>query len=67
MAVTVLWLVLAAFAAGWEMVCRRFGSRWTSLSELGSRAWASMPGRLLLVTGWAFIGWHVFARYTLPR
>jgi hypothetical protein len=23
-------------------------------------------GKFLLIAGWAFVGWHVFARYTLP-
>ncbi len=67
MAVTSVWLAVFAAAAAWEVRCHRSGSRWTSLSEVGARLFRSRPGRLLLVAGWGFVGWHVFARYTLPR
>ena len=66
MAVTAIWLVLLGAAVLWEIACQRPGSRWTPLSEIGARLWGSRPGRLLLVGGWGFVGWHVFARYTLP-
>ncbi len=66
MAVTAIWLVLFGAAVLWEVACHRPGSRWTPLSEIGARIWGSPPGRLLLVGGWGFVGWHVFARYTLP-
>ncbi len=65
-AVTVLWLGLIAAGVTWEVRCHRPGSRWSSLSHVVARSWTSMPGRLLLVAVWAFVGWHVFARYTLP-
>ncbi len=67
MAVTATWLVVLVAAVAWEILCHRPGSRWTSLSEIGARLSGTRPGRLLLVAGWGFIGWHVFARYTLPR
>ena len=67
MLVTAAWVALMVLAAGWELSCHRPGSRWTSLSELASRVARTRPGRLLLVAGWGFVGWHVFARYTLPR
>jgi Family of unknown function (DUF6186) len=66
MAVTTIWVLLMGAAVVWEIACRRPGSRWTSLSEIGARLWVSRPGRLLLVGVWGFVGWHVFARYTLP-
>jgi hypothetical protein len=66
-AVTAIWLAVLVLAVAWESVCRRPGSGWTSLTDIGSRWWASRPGRLVLVGGWGFLGWHVFARYTLPR
>jgi hypothetical protein len=28
--------------------------------------WRRVPGRILLVVAWGFVGWHFFARYTLP-
>jgi hypothetical protein len=64
--VTVLWLGLLAAGAGWEARCHRPGSRWTSLTDIAARGWRSAPGRVLLIALWAFVGWHVFARYTLP-
>jgi hypothetical protein len=67
MVVTVVWLGLMAASAAWEVRCRRPGSRWTSLSELGARMGRGLPGRIALLALWAFIGWHVFARYTIPR
>jgi Family of unknown function (DUF6186) len=66
MAVTVIWLVLIGAAILWEIACHRSGSQWTSLSEIGARLCVSRPGRLVLVALWGFVGWHVFARYTLP-
>jgi TRAP-type C4-dicarboxylate transport system permease small subunit len=65
MAVTILWIMLAA-AILWEVVCRRSGGRWTSLADLGARLGGRLPGVLVLIAIWAFVGWHVFARYTLP-
>jgi Family of unknown function (DUF6186) len=67
MAVTAIWVLLMGAAVVGEALCHRPGSRWTSMSALGSRLWSSRPGRLLLVGVWGFVGWHLFARYTLPR
>ena len=67
MIVIVAWLGLMAAGVVWEVRCHRSGSRWTSLSDLGSRLGGRRPGRIVLVALWAFVGWHVFARYTLPR
>lgn len=60
------WLGLMAAAVAWEVRCHRSGSRWTSLSDLGARMGSARLGRVVLVGLWAFVGWHVFARYTLP-
>ncbi len=66
MAVIVLWVTLVSAACVWEVLCRRTGGRWTSLADLGARLGGRLPGRILLIGIWAFVGWHVFARYTLP-
>ncbi len=63
---TAIWLGLIVVAGAWEVRCHRPGSRWTSLTGVGTRIGSSWPGRLALVVIWAFIGWHVFARYTIP-
>ena len=65
MAVTVVWLALMAAAVAWEVACRRSGGRWADLAAVAARLWSRVPGRSVLVALWAFVGWHVFARYTL--
>jgi len=65
-AITVTWVALIVACAAWEIACHRSGGRWASLVDIIDRVWARLPGRILLVLVWAFIGWHVFARYTLP-
>jgi hypothetical protein len=64
--VTLVWVGLAAAAAGWELFSRRAGSRWTSLGDVVARLGSRRAGRLVLLVLWAFVGWHVFARYTVP-
>jgi hypothetical protein len=64
--VTVLWLALLVGAAAWEIRCRRSGSRWIDLGQIGARMGSRIPGRIALLVVWAFIGWHLFARYTVP-
>jgi len=66
MVVTILWILLASAAILWEVVCHRSGGRWTGLADLGARLSSRLPGRIVLISIWAFVGWHVFARYTLP-
>jgi TRAP-type C4-dicarboxylate transport system permease small subunit len=65
--VTALWVVLLAAAVVWEVVCRCSGGRWTSLGELAGAMGARWPGLVILLVLWAFVGWHVFSRYTLPH
>lgn len=62
-----VWLALAVAGVVWEVRCRRPGSRWTSLADVGRRMGGGVPGRIALLVLWAFVGWHVFARYTIPR
>lgn len=66
MAVTIAWLVLAASGIVYEVWCHLSGRRSMSLSGIGWALWGRLPGRLVLIGLWAFVGWHVFARYTLP-
>lgn len=66
MVVMIAWIVLAAAGLIWEIFCHLSGRRWTSLANIGSTLWSRLPGRLVLVVIWAFVGWHMFARYTLP-
>ena len=65
MLATVAWLAIIATAIVWEVVCR--SSRgWASLTAIASRLWLNPVGRIAYVAIWAFVAWHVFARYTLP-
>jgi Family of unknown function (DUF6186) len=66
-AVTIVWLVLLATGALWEIVCHLSHGRWTSLTALVKAMANRLPGKLVLIAAWAFVGWHLFARYTLPR
>jgi hypothetical protein len=67
MFISLVWLALLAVAVLWEFYCNLGDPRWVSLIRIGAAIGHSLAGRLLLLTGWAFVGWHLFARYTLPR
>jgi Family of unknown function (DUF6186) len=64
---TIAWLALAGVGLAWELVCRRTRGRWASLGTIGSALGSRLPGRMALLALWGFVGWHLFARYTLPR
>jgi hypothetical protein len=65
--VSFVWLALLAAGLLWELYCNLVDGRWVSLARVGAVIARSRAGRLLLVAVWAFAGWHLFARYTLPR
>jgi len=64
---TIAWLVLGTTAVVWELGCRRSGGRCSSLGAIGSALWSRLPGSIVLIALWGFVGWHLFARYTVPR
>lgn len=77
MAVTVLWLAVLGVGVGWEAYCHLAGRasssspsgpdrRWATLTSLAARLWARPAGRVALILAWAFVGFHIFARYTVP-
>lgn len=66
MVATVAWLAILATAIVWAAVSHT-GSGWASLTTMALRLWRNPLGRIAYVAIWAFVGWHVFARYTLPR
>jgi len=66
MVVTIGWVVLAVAGLTWETICHLSGRRWAGLADIAAAVWSGLPGRLVLIGLWAFVGWHVFARYTLP-
>jgi len=65
--VSLVWLALLAAGLLWELYCNLVDRRWVSLTRVGAVIARTRTGRLLLVATWAFAGWHLFARYTLPR
>jgi hypothetical protein len=65
-ATTIAWLVLLAAGVLWEIACSLSHGRWTRLTGLGAVVASRLLGTLVLIGIWAFIGWHLFARYTLP-
>ncbi len=67
MVVSLVWLALLAAGLLWELYCNLVNGRWVSLTRVGAVIARNRAGRLLLVAAWAFAGWHLFARYTLPR
>jgi uncharacterized protein DUF6186 len=67
MTVSLLWLALMASAVLWELYTTFVDPRRIGITRIGAAIGRHQAGRLLLVAGWAFIGWHLFARYTLPR
>ncbi len=66
MAVTAIWLVLFGLAVAWEARCHLGANPPPGLTNLAGAAWRHPAGRVVLLAAWAFAGWHVFARYTLP-
>ena len=64
---TLAWFSLAGAAVALECAGRASHGRWPDLVSIASAAWSRPIGRLVLITAWTFVGWHLFARYTVPR
>lgn len=66
MVIVVVWTALLGAAVTWESWCRFANRGWLRLSDLCTALARHRAGQLLLIAMWAFVGWHLFARYTLP-
>jgi hypothetical protein len=66
MIITIAWIILLVALAGWAAHAAHHPRRWAGLAEMVSAASGSRWGRLALFVCWAFIGLHLFTRYTLP-
>ena len=66
MVVAVAWTALLGAALAWECWCQVARPRWLGVSDLCLTLARHPVGRLLLIVVWAFVGWHLFARYTIP-
>ena len=63
----ILWFVLLGASVAIEILARLVPAKLASLTEFGSRVTSRRLGRVLLALFWAFVGVHLFARYTIPR
>jgi hypothetical protein len=61
-----LWIALLVLCALIELSARVRPKRISTLSRTVSMLATRIPGRTLLVL-WVFVGFHLFARYTLPN
>jgi hypothetical protein len=62
----IAWTVLLGAALAWECWCRLARPRWLGVTDVCAAIARHPVGKLLLIAAWAFVGLHVFARYTLP-
>ncbi|MHB1987661.1 MAG: DUF6186 family protein [Acidimicrobiales bacterium] len=65
MSVAVVWALIGVLVLVAEARART-KDRWCSLAVLGAKIASYRFGRICLVASWAFVGWHLFARYTVP-
>ncbi len=59
---TALWVVAAVALVICEVASRTLKRGWPTAAELVRGARGHVAGRFLLVIGWIWLGWHVFAR-----
>lgn len=59
-----LWAMVALSAIGLELVAR-FTGNLPRLGDLVGRMGERRVGRLGLWAIWAYLGWHLFGRYTI--
>jgi hypothetical protein len=62
-----LWTALLVVGVLIEIVGRIRPGNVSNLSRAASMAAARIPGRLMLIAFWLFVGFHLFARYTVPH
>ena len=58
----VLWLVAAGALGACEVASRRIRRGGPTAGQVLRSARGHLAGRLVLVIGWVWLGWHVFAR-----
>jgi hypothetical protein len=64
---TWLWVALLGISVVVEVIGRVRPGGVATLRRVGALVAVRVPGRLLLVVIWVFVGIHLFARYTVPR
>jgi hypothetical protein len=63
----ILWFVPLGASVAIEILARLVPERFAALTDLASRVASGRLGPLLLILFWAFVGVHLFARYTIPH
>ncbi len=58
----VVWALLGAVLAAGQIAALVTRGRFPGLGSLVERVTAGPAGRILLVLGWMWLGWHAFAR-----
>jgi hypothetical protein len=64
--ITAVWVALLVLVVALEVIAHRSGARAASLEAIAERTWRRPLGRAALLACWAFVGVHLFCRYTLP-
>ena len=62
-----IWIALLIAAVIVEVLGRRFPTRVSTLRRTLSMVARQIPGRAILMLLWVFVGFHLFARYTVPH
>jgi hypothetical protein len=64
---TLLWVAIGVLGVAWGLAARFGLTSWPGLGRVFGRIGARRTGRVVLLLVWAFLGVHVFARYTIPH
>jgi VanZ family protein len=67
MYVTAVWLALLVAALLIEFMGRFRPRRVSTISRAAAKLATLNSGRTLLILLWVFVGFHLFARYTIPN
>ncbi len=57
-----VWIALAAVLVAVEVAGRRSAGRLPVVADAVRAVTAPVAGRVVVLLGWAWLGWHVFAR-----
>jgi hypothetical protein len=67
MFVTGVWYALLAVGVAIEVLGRRRPNRVSTLNRAAALLETRIAGRAILILLWIFVGFHLFARYTVPH
>lgn len=58
-----VWICLAVLVTGWIVVTQICASRFPTIKAIVFGFLDSWLGRVILLTGWAELGWHLFCQH----